>query len=69
MNGQITSYLTITDFVEMVRKKFDSEKPEAESRAEKVKELKASQAETSATHQRQQHHAEKNDHYGVDITV
>lgn len=68
MNGQITSYLTITDFVEMVRKKFDSEKPAAQDRAEKVKELKAAQAETSSTHQRRQEN-DKNDHYGVDFTV
>lgn len=68
MNGQITSYLTITDFVEMVRKKFDSEKPAAQDRVERVKELKAAQAETSSTQQRHQQNA-KNDQYGVDITV
>lgn len=67
MSGQISGYVTVADFVEMVRKKFDSQKSPVEVQDEKITELTS--ISNQPPHTKHQRQSSPNDNYGVDITV
>lgn len=68
MNSQISGYVTVADFVEMVRRKFDAQKTPAQKQDEKIAELGSARHEPS--HAKQERHVnQSNEKYGVDITV
>ncbi len=68
MNAQSTGYLTVADFVEMVRKKFNSDKAPA-ANAEKVKQMSDAQSQSTSHQNRTAQHDDKSERYGVDIIV
>jgi len=69
MSTQVSGYLTVADFVEMVRKKFNSDKSPAEIQDEKIKQLSESQDMAAFSSQNRAQQDQENERYGVDIVV